>query len=535
MIRALSLFLSLLLFSLPAALADPTAVTVTVKNYRAFEQGVQTIYLLLFPDEGEEGFRNFWRDELDLDFVKGYDRERPWQLVMWMNSLQFGGPVTSTVTSIRIPIADYEVFQKTLLEWREKNGQSNNLQIARDGDYAKLWYELAPNPELKKRHDDWEPSSIPPASKLVDISFKFGNTLRTEILGQLGMIQMIAKQSFENMPQEELPGFDPKAMAEILTYQFSIYRMFLRDLDTLTISLDLSANALVIEERVKALPDSEMASYLRSPDADPTQMVSTLDQSATLQFAAQLGENSKITTALEKLSVMSMKLNEDYATEDSLEEFGQLMEELLPKQFAGTVKAENPLSFAYTYHYPDFELDDYRKTMARLVETQQTMAGVDKPFRQIAWQQEFEVIDGTPIDRLLTVINLEHDMYRLQSPEQSQAFGRLWDEGVLDIRIAHKGDYLYMGTAGEIGRILTRTPGAERPGSRLNRNTVFYASVSPFELVGWFFGLQGEDVFAEKKPDFEGTNIKLQIDFLGDQIYSRVIVPFKMIAQMPQF
>ncbi len=424
MTRILSLGLSLLLGP-PAALSEPTSITITVKDYQSFEQGAQALYRLNNPDSSDEEFQAEFRDFLDLSlelgFLEGYDRERPWQYVAWVDSFEPGYFVASTC----IPVGDDEMLRKAFLKWRSKYSMTDDdIEISRDGDYAKLWYvdslnDEDPDPALRKWHDDRDPTKIPTPHGVMDISFKLGKDLRTEIQSLLAMSQMMSAQYFENLPQEDLPGFDPKAMANLLNYQVSLFQTVVKGLDTLVISLGLSADAFVLEQRIKARSESELASCLRSPGADLTPMVATLDPSSTLRLAAQWGEESKIKSALKELSVLSMKLSEDYATEDSVKEFEQLMEKLLPQRIAGTITAGEPLSFAYTYYYPDFELNEFRQAMARLVKSLQAMAGVDKPFRQCAWQPDFEVVDGTPVDRFLTVLNLEHDLYRLQTPEQT--------------------------------------------------------------------------------------------------------------------
>ncbi len=99
----------------------------------------------------------------------------------------------------------------------------------------------------------------------------------------------------------------------------------------------------------------------------------------------------------------------------------------------------------------------------------------------------------------------------------------------MDIRLAHQGDYLFVGTVGEIEKILARVPATEQPALGLNRNTVFYASISPFDFSDWFYFFLGEKLFEALNPDSEGMDIDFRVDFLGDWSYSRVTMPFKLL------
>ncbi len=526
MIRALFLSFSLLLFGQATTLAEPTTVTFTIKNYREFEKGVRAYYSLFNPGADDEEYRLFFQNEFKMKLFKGIDPELPWQLVMGFDSFQNWAPVLS----YRIPVADYEVFRQNYQTAAAEDGNFN-ATITREGDYAKIWEEQKPHQELKQRHDLWKPTDLTTGGKWLDISLKLGASARGEILQQLGMIQMMSSQMFNQMPKEDLPGIDPQALAEVMTFQFSQYRMFVQDLETMGITLETDPAAVVLEGRIKALPESEMAGYLRSPDTQLNQVNSLIDQSGMLYFAGQLGENPKILDSFKKLSVLSMKIHEGYATENSEEVISRLMEQLFPKQLAGKIEAGSPVKFTYAYYYPDFDPAAFRKTMAQLAETMQSMAGVDKPFRQFALQFDYEEIDGVPVDRLLTVMNLEHSMYRLQTPGQRAAFNLLWNQGVMDIRMAYRGDYVFLGTSEEIGKLLDQ-PAAVRAIPHLNRNTVLYLKVSPFELTSWFAKLQGITLFEVKKPDLKGTDISVQVDFLGNEIQSRIVLPLKFLSEL---
>jgi len=540
MIRTLSLILSLILLDLSAALAEPTSIAITVQNYSELKKGVRNIYDLIYPENSDEDFEEFMQDQLEL--FDGTNLEKPWQFVMWIETIQF----TEWFHSLRVPIDDYEVFRQSF----EKVMGADKATLTREGDYAKIWGLTQPNPELKKRHDDWNPSSLKPVDKLVNVSIELGESMRMEISQSLAMLEIMTKQGIKNAPPGELSGIDANAMAELLTYQFSIYRMFISDLQELVFSLDFTPAGVVLEERVEAKPESEMASYLRSPNADLGKLASMMDTSGMVQFVGQVGNNSKLLDSFKKMSLISMNIYGEKEANVIKKEFGEMMDKLLSMQYAGSIDNTVPMTFAYTYYYPDLDMEEFRKALVDVAEAMQPMSGIDKPFRQFAFQPDYATIQGTSVDRLLTVMNLDHKMFQTQTPEQRWAFNQFWNDGVMDIRIARKNDYMFMATVQEIGELLARTPSADQPDTGLNRNTIMYLQFSPFEVANWFVSMQGVELFEEmlsmqgvelfeEMPEPEGTDISIRVDFLDHQLYARTTVPFKFLSQlfgfMPKF
>ena len=352
-----------------------------------------------------------------------------------------------------------------------------------------------------------------------------------EISQSLAMLEIMTKQGIKNAPPGELSGIDANAMAELLTYQFSIYRMFISDLQELVFSLDFTPAGVVLEERVEAKPESEMASYLRSPNADLGKLASMMDTSGMVQFIGQVGNNSKLLDSFKKMSLISMNIYGEKEANVIKKEFGEMMDKLLSMQYAGSIDNTVPMTFAYTYYYPDLDMEEFRKALVDAAEAMQPMSGIDKPFRQFAFQPDYATIQGTSVDRLLTVMNLDHKMFQTQTPEQRWAFNQFWNDGVMDIRIARKNDYMFMATAQEIGELLARTPSADQPDTGLNRNTIMYLQFSPFEVANWFVSMQGVELF-EEMPEPEGTDISIRVDFLDHQLYARTTVPFKLLSQL---
>ena len=129
MIRTLSLILSLILLDLSAALAEPTSIAITVQNYSELKKGVRNIYDLIYPENSDEDFEEFMQDQLEL--FDGTNLEKPWQFVMWIETIQF----TEWFHSLRVPIDDYEVFRQSF----EKVMGADKATLTREGDYAKIW------------------------------------------------------------------------------------------------------------------------------------------------------------------------------------------------------------------------------------------------------------------------------------------------------------------------------------------------------------------------------------------------------------
>ncbi len=521
-----TLLLTLALSAGPVAAAT-APITLTVKNYRTLTNNLAKIVEAAAPGQSAGAVFGLHAG-LGITSMKGIDQERPWQVQVWTE----GGSSRPDI-SVWIPTTDFEAFKGGLEDGALK-GDGNPIRQA--GTYAGVWMEgSAGGTTAKSAHEAWKPEAVGTPGKAMQLALLPNEPLRQSLLQGLGGMRMMITGAVASQGAGQMPGLDPKALAELLGVYFDVFEVVLKGVDQLNLNLDLQGETLTVQKQVQAKAGSDLAGWLKSSPGSLDSVLPYAGGSAPIAFGLRWGDSPGFLPTLKKFMRLSMQM-QGMAADDTatIEETEKMIDQMFPLKAAGVVEVKSGLAFSGVYQFPGRDADALYRTMLRFVDrTMQSQAGEGKPYKSIKLEEGKRTVGGTKVDRATMEVNFDAPLYKM--PGQREVIESMWPGGRMEFEYARQGDNVLFASPDLMERLLTGAPRASAPGLALNSRTVGFARLNVVQILPMILGanpmVPDEVKERAKTIDPAGTEVTLRVDLDGSML-AEAGVPLKLIQSI---
>lgn len=507
------------------ALADQPLVTITLKDFSSFSQGVDTLFDAVSPGSGREALRELGAG-LGITSLEGVDEARPWQIALWLES-----PGNTPCASLRVPVDDYAAFAAA---YRTRGG---SRVATKAGDYAKIW--LAGGDEsdaARSAHDSWQPGQLKAGSHTVFVEVTPGEPVRQLMLQMLGMGRMSMAMGLSAGAGGEVPGMDMQAMVKMMGVYFDVFEVGVKGLKSLNVGLDVSDDSLRIQERIEPLPDSELAAWFENSPGDLAGAMPFLSANAPVAVALRLGNSPAFLPKLKELATLSMQMQKAPNEAQVSQEMGAMLDAMAPMTFAGSLELDQGIEFTGLYQFPKPEAARTAYGIMRkfLAGTMQTQVGDDRLYKRVDFVEGQREVQGTRIDRVTMEINLDSPLY--QMPGQREMVETMWGGGKMEFDYALRGRNLVVSSPVKtVAALRSAEAGNGGTVAGISGNTVMFARLNLLKLIPWF--VNPNPVFPEEvkavmgRLEASGTDVTIRADLDG-ALATETHIPVKLLRSI---
>lgn len=513
--------------------ASVPPISITVKSYNALEAGAIKLINAVQPGEGEKTLAEI-RGGLGLSQLQGVDKSRPWQAVLWLETVS-----NEPSVSVRVPVSNFNEFKQGLDDTGLFANESGANSLSEVDGYAVLWIEDGePSAAVKGAHADWKPGNLTAPDHLLRLAITPGEPLRNELLGFVGMGRMMIGGALGQQGEEAIPGVDMKALTELLGVYFDVIQMGVGGLEQLAIGLNVADDAIILDEDISPKAGTELANWLKGGGESIAGVLPYADEASQAGFAMRFGNSEALLPTIKKFMRLSFQMQGAAADDAVIEETEKMIESMLPLQVAGSADFSDGLNFRGVYKFPGKDLSaTYSMFMDFLKGPMQSQVGEEKPYKEVSVQTGVREVAGVNVDRVTLVMNLEAPIY--QQPGQKEMVEMMWNGGAMVFEYAIKGDHMYIATEGEMDALLNgEGKSSTKPVLPVSDKTVVYGRLNLLELIPKFLAAnpmmppEMKEGFA--RLDATGTDVAFKVDLDG-AFHSQSRVPLKFISTMGQF
>ncbi len=115
----------------------------------------------------------------------------------------------------------------------------------------------------KSALNEWKSQPVTPPAGLVALSVGMTEPLREQALGLVSIGKMSVSQALASQGSQMGASLTPAAMGEVVGLYFDLIETFLKGLQDTTIGLDLSSEALMVENVLTAKPGTDLANWVQ--------------------------------------------------------------------------------------------------------------------------------------------------------------------------------------------------------------------------------------------------------------------------------
>lgn len=520
-----------LLGAAPVFAADAPPVSVTIQSYQDLEADFKSVAKRLKPDSEDEAWEEF-RRELKIADLDGIDLASPWQAAIWWEIAE-----KTPSMSFRIPVLDFDAFQTSLEAVAEANG-SEDISIQQVGGYANVWMEGEDSPAgAKELHDAWTPAQLRAPEKTIEVAVHFPEAIRRSVLQTIGMGKMAITGGLGSLPDEGIPGMNPRALVELIGVYFEVMEMGIQGVKTLELHLGVEQDLLKIGKRVTAKADSELDSWMTPADGSLESVLPFLNSEAAMAFAMQFGGSPAMMPTVKKFSRLSFEMQGTKKDDPAIRELEKLLDAAIPMVFANSSDFTDGMQFDGVYRFPGRDLDAIYQMVVQYVNGPlQSQVGAKKMYKTLSLKKAHREVDGVSVDRFFMEINWDAPMYQLQnaSEQEREMIEKMWPFGKMEFDLAQKGGNLFVGSPQVFDELLQRDstggPPSEIP---FSPRTFACGKVNVFQFMPMFFSANPFIPEEEKRRfqdlDVDGTDIVFHVE-LNNEVQAQVAVPLKVFS-----
>jgi hypothetical protein len=528
---AIHLFSLVAVLMAPAVWAQNAPITLTLKSYQAFTEGLTKVVDAVAPGEAGEALTEM-REGLGIQDLKGIDLTKPWQVAVWSDSIS-----VPPCVSIRVPVSDFAAFRDGLSPGLLK-GEENANKIQQVGNYATVWMEFgAPSEATQAGEKAWKPDQLQASGGIAHLAIKPGPALREELIGALGMGRGMISGAMAGQDPAALGGMDPKVMAELMGVYFDMIETGVKGFESLGVKLDLKGETLIVEETIVPVAGSTLAGWFKTKDGNLGTLSPYLNQKSPMGVAMRFEGNDSLMPSLKRLISLSMQMQGLPADSDAIRDTEKLIESFVPLQFAGSMDMKEGIQFGGVYQFPGKDSATVYADMKEFLKnSMQSQVGDGKPYSSITVDVGVRKVNGISVDRTTMVVNLDAPLY--QMPGQKEMIESLWPGGKMVFDYALKGKDLLMGTPAQLDALLAGPVAASayKP-EGVNPKTMAYGFINVFNFMDAIMAanpmMSDEDKEKLSKIDSTGTAVDFRVD-LGDRLLYQANVPLKLFKTIGQ-
>jgi hypothetical protein len=515
-----------------ASAAEQPLARLSVRSYTDFTNALSRLAANLAPKEAVDHGLEFSKS-LGITNLTALDAQRPWEIALW-----YGEGSQPPLLAIKAPVEDVAQFKESLspagvlrakgMEWSQA-GSGVGLIVFRDS--ASL------SEGEKSALDQWKAEAVARPTRLLELKLNVSDPVREKAVAGLafGKMAMSAAMAAQNTGTEGGPS--PATIQSILAAYFDVIDTFLAGLQGLTLRLDLSPDALAVEESVTAKPGTDLASWLKAPAGEVTaQDLNWVEPDGLFSMAGYIGNEPWVQKLAQKMIPLWLQLQNAETNSALLKDFEDLLPKMLPVAMAGSMDLKDKMSLAFSYRFPGGNVAELYAQAKRLMTNDfQAFVGKDKMYTAASVLEKHETINGVPVDRLSVTLNLDNPLFKM--PGQKEQLQIFYPEGKMEIDYAIKGDRLLAASAGRMKELLERgdAKSSRKWALKLEKGTCLAGDVNLLGLIGRVVSGNPAipDAVKDKlaKVEAQGTGIEFQVSMDG-QMHAVARVPLKLFREV---
>ena len=253
-----SIFLLGITLNLGAAKA-PLAV-LTIENYSSFISGATTLV-----NAGSPGMGIIIDPQLRLMIgspkMHGIDLDKPWHAAVWMKNM--GAP---PIVAVYIPVNDFELFKSGLSSMSPIKIDNPLITTLSSGQHAIAIIKSKPSIKISQKQRDQiieysDKLTLTP-EHLLSLKLQLSDKFRKQLLATMAPMKKMFVSSMTSTLKSNPQAFNITGFTEIFEMYFNIAEILVKGMDKYAVHLDVSPIYLSLYDELKAIPDTDLASFI---------------------------------------------------------------------------------------------------------------------------------------------------------------------------------------------------------------------------------------------------------------------------------
>ena len=512
--------------------AEQPLARLSVRSYTDLTNAISRLASSFNPNGTEDPGLKF-NQGLGLTNLGALDTKRPWEIALW-----HGGGGEQPLVAIKAPVQDVTQFKESLSPAGVLRSKGQDWSQLTNGLALIVFRKSDSLSEGEKSAlDEWKSQVIAPPARLVELKVSMSEPLREQAVGMVSIGKTSVSRAFASQSSQMGNALNPAAMEGMLAVCFDTIQTFIAGLQEVTLGLDLSSDALTVEECVTAKPGTDLAKWLQKPAGQVTaQDLNWVDPDASLAIGAYCGKDPALLKLVQRMTQVGLQMQDMETNGPAAKDLEDLMAKLLPAVFAGSVEVKDKFAFAGAYRFPGANVAETYAEMKRFATNSfQTFVGKDKMYSAGSLAEKHHTIDGVTVDRFTLTINLDSPLFKL--PGQKEQLQAVWPDGKMEIDYALKDDRMLVASGDRMKELLERGSGKpnRKATLKLGEGTVLTGYMNLLSFVRQMSAANPAipEAVKEKlaKLEGQGTGIEFQVR-ADEQMHSSGRVPLKLFREL---
>jgi hypothetical protein len=513
------------------AMAEPLA-RLSVKSYGDLTNAIARLAAQIDPKSEDNPAQEFAQG-LGLVNPADFDAKRPWEVAVW-----YEGAGGMPLTAIKAPVSNANKFKDSLGESGFLKSQAREFSQLENGWTLIVFKETTSLSESEKSGlDQWKKEAVRPSGRLLELSLTLTDTLRMQLKSMLAIGKMAITQSVSSAQAAATPGFNPAATADLLNAYFELIDTYLTGFAELKLGLDMDAEAITLDKRITAKPDTDLAKWLQKPAGQITaQDLNIFDPNAFLSLAAYFGKEPSLVKILQQFTVLGFKMQNVGTNDPVIKEVENLIDKVLPMTFSGSVSMKDKYTMMGVYRFPKADVNDiYGQFKQFFKKGMQSQVGKDKIYSTATLEEKHHNLNGMSVDRFTLVMNLDNPVF--SAPGAKEQIQSWWPNGKIEIDYAIKDGQMLMASPERMKELVDTLSAKAGPKTslKLEPSTCFAGNLNVINLIKQIMAANPviPDSVKEKvgKLDTAGTGVEFQVS-VDNQMHTILRAPLKLIKQL---
>lgn len=510
-------------------------VTLSVKDFQSLISGVKRVVSAASSETGAT-IEAQLRGALGVGPDSGIDETRPWEVAIWVESLE-----RTPAVSVRVPVANRETFgdafasKKTLGVVSMANSEAS---MEYSGDYANIWLEGGETSDgVVEAHESWSADDLNNIDGLIDLNVELSEALRGAFKQSIGMGRTMFNGAISQAPEDELSGVQPASIMKMMGLYFDFAEMVIDGAEGFNASMNVDEAGIRLREGVRVVAESEFAQFARKPAHSIQKMVSLIDPAASAGIAIQIEENSGMKSFMEEyLGIAFSMFGEGEETSEFYTEMMSMMEKALPTVLNASYYFEDGLAFNGAYEFPEGDTDEFLESYYEFAKSAAEFEIGGTPIYESTSVEKHE-FPGLGLDgqRIQMAMNLDSPVFAASGDEGRAMIEAMWGGSEITIDIAEKDDVVYFGGNGGSERLrMDRGDAVIQPKVAIDDRSIAYVRFDLVRLLPMFVGTNPAipdeaKEFFEKMRELNADPVEFVVRADGASIVSETFAPLSLI------
>jgi hypothetical protein len=515
-----------------AAAADQPLARLSVRSYTDLTNAISRLATAINPSQAQDPVLQFSL-AMGLTNLATLDTQRPWEIALW-----HGGTAELPLLAVKVPARNVAKFKDALSPGGMLRSKAQDwLQLTNDTSLILFSKPDSLSDSQKSALEEWKLQPMTPPAPLVELKLSLNEPLRLQALGMLPIGKMSAAQALASRSAQTPNAFNPAAIEGMVSVFFDTVQTVVAGLQDVTLGIDLSSDALIVQKSVSAKPGTDLAKWLQKPAGQVTaQDLNWAASDSSVSFAAFFGKDPALLKLAQKMIQLGFQMQNVETNGPAAKDLDLLMAKCLPVILAGSMDFKDTFAFAGAYRFPGSKVaDTYAEIRRFLTNSFQGFVGEGKMYSAASLLEKHHMLNGIQVDRFTMTINADFPLFK--APGQKEQLALMWPNGKMEIDYAIKDDHLLIATRDRMNELL-RPPGADsirKPAFKPGEGTLLAGSINLLALVGPMSAANPAipDGVKERlaKLDAQGTGIEFQVR-ADQQLFASARIPLKLLREL---